>query len=70
MGGVTVIKRDWYRDNVVWTSFFGLVLILLRSTGLLQQYGLDESRINDFIDLIMTILVGRGIVHSTGSQNN
>lgn len=57
------MQKRW-KSPVVWTSIAALILLLLKNYGLLEPLGLTEDVFNQIINLLLTILIGVGILNN------
>lgn len=63
------MQKRW-KSPVVWTSVAALVLLLLKNYGLLGTIGITEDVFNQIVNLLLTILIGFGILNNPTDRDN
>jgi uncharacterized membrane protein len=63
-------KQDRIRSKAVWVSVISLILLIFNSFGIFEKIGADETAFKTIFEMILTILVGFGILNNPTDKEN
>ena len=63
-------KQDRIRSKAVWVSVISLILLIFNSFGIFKKIGAEETAFKTIFEMILTILVGFGILNNPTDKEN